>query len=67
MNGHIASGDKDTASSEVRGGAAPKSLARHSLEVAAPLARNDELRSLVKLFRAGILVLKDSLKASHET
>ena len=67
MNGHIAPGDNDSASSsELRSGtAAPKSLARQALEVA--LARSDEFRSLVRLFRASIMVLKDSLKASHET
>jgi hypothetical protein len=39
--------------------AAPKSLARLALELSVPLAHPVELRSLVKLLRASILILKD--------
>jgi hypothetical protein len=55
-----------SAPSETTKEATPKSPARSALEVSAPLATADELRSLVKLFRAGILILRDSFNASRE-
>ena len=52
-------------SEQISAEAKPKSLVRDALEVAAPLATANELRSLVKLLRASIMILKDGFTAAR--